>query len=114
MRSILIIFTFSCLIISCTTTKNLSNKQNNQKNISISTENDGSSYQKAIIINERGESKGVGAEYAWLRQNYPGYTSKGQSLTFDKKKPYDIITIVTAEGLEKEIYFDISKFYGKY
>ena len=114
MRKILTLFAFSCLIISCSTTKKLSNEQINQENISITNENDGSSFEKAIVINERSELKGVGAEYAWLRQNYPGYTSKGQSLTYNKKKPYDIITIVTADGLEKVIYFDISKFFGKY
>jgi len=113
MRNILVIFTISCLIIACSTTKRISNEQTNQNNISITTENDGSSYEKAIIINERSESKGVGAEYAWLRQNYPGYISKGQSLNFNEKKPYDIITILTAKGIEKKIYFDISKFFGK-
>ena len=27
---------------------------------------------------------------------------------------YDIITILTADGVEKEVYFDISRFFGKF
>jgi hypothetical protein len=28
--------------------------------------------------------------------------------------PYDIITIFTEDRVEKEVYFDISKFFGKF
>jgi hypothetical protein len=114
MKKILILFVFCILIVSCSTTKRASNVTTNQNNISITTENDGSSYDKAIVINEKNESDGVHAEYAWLKKKYPGYNSKGQSLSFYKKKPYDIISIVTSEGLEKNIYFNISNFYGKF
>ena len=77
-------------------------------------ERDGSSYEKAIIINERSEGKGVTAEYAWLKANYPGYKSMGQSLNHKDGKSYDIIRIKTSGGTEKSVYFDISNFFGKF
>lgn len=104
----------SSLLASCSTTKRLSNETATQENTSNLSANDGSSYEKAIIINAKNESEGVSAEYAWLRQHYKGYSSKGQSLNFYEKKPYDVITILTVDGIEKKIYFDISKFYGKF
>jgi len=76
-------------------------------------ERDGSSYEKAIIIQEKSEGKGVNAEYTWLRENYPGYKTMGQSLNHHEGKPYDIIRIKTSGGTEKSIYFDISHFFGK-
>jgi hypothetical protein len=66
------------------------------------------------IIKEKNETKGIKAEYEWLRKNYPGYEAKKQALIVQKKTPYDVITIVTENGEEKSIYFDISNFYGKY
>lgn len=102
-----------CLITSCSTTKKVPNETINQKNIDILNEKDGLSYENAIVINEKSESSGVDAEYAWVRQNYPGYETKGQSLKIHKKKAYDIITIVNVDGKEMTLYFDISSFYGK-
>jgi hypothetical protein len=75
---------------------------------------DGSSFENAVIIQETTESKGVDAEYKWLRDNFPGYKSGGQSLDDYKGKPFDIITITTSDGKEKSIYFDISGFFGKF
>lgn len=78
--------------------------------------NDGSTEQKAVVINETSETTGVDAEYAWLRKHYPGYTFEGQHLIMDKKDghPYDLIDIKTAEGKKVSVYFDISKFFGKF
>ncbi|SRR6266542_2662937 len=112
MKKLLILFFISSLLISCSTTKKLTN-ETARENISNSSGNDGTSYEKAIIINEKSEQKGIDAEYAWLRQNYPGSRLVRQALNFNKEKPYDILTILSAEGVEKKIYFDISKFYGK-
>lgn len=101
------------VMLSCSPAKKVANNANGSGTVSVS-DRDGSSFEKAIIINDRNETSGVAAEYAWLRKNYPGYRSKGQSLNFNNKKPYDLITIQTAEGVEKVIYFDISKFFGKF
>ena len=87
-------------------------QQSNDTNSKI--ENTGLSYQNAVIISEKTETSGVKAEYRWLEENYPGYRMIQQSLNFHDKKPYDILKIKTAEGKIKEIYFDISSFYGKF
>ena len=62
---------------------------------------------------ETNEMAGISAEYAWLKEHYPGYESLGQALLQDGKKPYDRIKIRTSSGQEKEVYFDISHFFGK-
>ncbi len=77
-------------------------------------ESTGLSYQGAVVIQKKTETLGVKAEYRWLEDNYPGYKMIQQSLNFHNKKPYDILKIKTANGKTKEIYFDISNFYGKF
>ncbi len=78
------------------------------------SEQDGSSFEKAVVIKDKSETTGVSAEYTWLREHYPGYKSLGQSLLYKGKKPYDKLSIQTADGEKKEIYFDISNFFGKF
>ena len=104
-----------CLIVlaSCSTTKKTTDNTSGQEQSSTSPR-DGSSFDRAIMIKEKREGPGVDAEYDWLRLHFPEYQSEGQSLTFDKKKAYDIIRIKTKEGEDKRIYFDISGFYGKF
>jgi hypothetical protein len=75
---------------------------------------DGTSFAKAIVIGEKSETSGVAAEYQWIRQHYPGSKNGGQALTYDKGKPYDVLTITTAGGEKKDVYFDISRFFGKF
>jgi len=86
MKRIVLFLLISGLIISCSTTKRLS-RETKEDNVTVSSGNDASSYENAIVINEKSESVGV---------------------------TYDIITILTADGVEKEVYFDISKFFGKF
>jgi len=76
-------------------------------------ERDGSSYEKAIIIQDSTESAGIKAEYKWLNEHYPGYKMKKQSLSFYKGKAYDILQF-KYKGKKKKIYFDISNFFGKW
>jgi len=75
-------------------------------------ENDGLSFEKAVVIYERREVRGVRAEYTWLRKNYPGYRIEGHRYTFYNNRPYDIITIKTKEGETIDFYFNIFAFYG--
>ena len=70
-------------------------------------EKDGSSFEKAVTVNT------ISEEYEWLGQYFPGYKFILQSLLFDKKQPYDVLEIVTIDGETLNIYFNISKFYGK-
>lgn len=114
MRKLIALIVLASLINSCSPTREISNETNNQIKTSEQIEKDGSSYDKAIVIKDKSESTGVRAEYAWLSKNYPGYQLKMQSLLFQNNKPYDKIKIVTASGEEKNIYFDISNFFGKF
>ncbi len=57
---------------------------------------------------------GVNEEYAWLRKNYPGYKSQGQTLINKNKRIYDKLKITTADGDIKEFYFDITNCFGKF
>ncbi|MBX7205154.1 MAG: hypothetical protein K1X81_07000 [Bacteroidia bacterium] len=101
-----------CLMLgaaSCKTTRPTSTNI-----ISGNDSQDGSSYAKAIVINEKSESKGVDAEYTWLRLHYPGCKVERQALVFENKKPYDLLYIITREGEKKTVYFDISNFFGKF
>lgn len=70
-------------------------------------ERDGSSVEKAVI------AESVPWEYDWLNQYYPGYEFHMQSLRFIDNKPYDVLNITTAQGKKKDVYFDISGFFGK-
>ena len=58
--------------------------------------------------------EGIAKENEWLDVHYPGHQKRGQALAYHDGKPYDIIYIVTADGEEKEVYFDISSFYGQW
>jgi hypothetical protein len=73
---------------------------------------DGSSPEKAIVIQETTDREGVKAEYAWLNSHYPGCKMMKQTLVSGKGKHYDVLHIKTADGQEKDVFFDISKFYG--
>ncbi|MCX6271894.1 MAG: hypothetical protein NTU44_11860 [Bacteroidetes bacterium] len=106
---LIIFFVFS----SCTTSKKMTANQSS----GINTESrgrEGSSFENPVVLKEKDETTGVAAEYEWLRNHYPGYTTGKQTLSVHKKKPYDIISIRTTEGKEIEVYFDISNFYGKF
>ena len=75
---------------------------------------DGSSFDKAIIIADTTESAGISAEYRWLDYHYPGCKTGSQSLSYHNKKPFDILYIKTKNKESKEVYFDISNYFGKW
>ena len=100
---------------ACSTTKHTAGSANNPTTAITPpiAGADGSSFEKAIVIQETSETTGGAAEYKWLRENYPGYKMGMQSLVTHDKKPYDILAITTADGVEKKVYFDISNYFGK-
>jgi hypothetical protein len=100
--------------VSCTSTKNTISKDIEQSHTVKNSQQDGSSYENAIVINKTSSSEGIEAEYAYLRKHYPGYKLIRQSLQSHNNKPYDVLEIKTAEGEEIKVYFDISNFYGKW
>jgi hypothetical protein len=98
----IILATIVLLAVACSTSKHPGG------------ERDGSSAEKAIVIRANSENEGVGEEYTWLKKQYPGYTRKEQALVPMSRKTYDVLTITTADGVEKVIYFDITGFFGKF
>jgi len=84
------------IITSCSATKNIEG-----------TIRDGSSFEKAIIV------KSIAEEYEYVGKVCADCQVLGQSLVFEKKKPYDILKLKKSDGEEVSYYFDISKFYGK-
>lgn len=78
------------------------------------SQQDGLSYKAAVFVPEKSESTGPHWEYEWIKAHYSNYKVKLQALTFQGKRPYDIITIQLADGTTKDIYFDIANYYGKF
>lgn len=79
----------------------------------LTSQGDGSSADLAVDLSAaRTEFEGIQAEKVWLNQHYPGARVKSQSLIAGKKM-MDLLTIVLPSGEEREVYFDISSFFGK-
>jgi hypothetical protein len=102
-------------ISSCSTSKKTASSSVESKEVVKSkSENDGSTIEKAIVIKASDESTGVRAEYVMLGKMYPNFKMKSQGTTSKGSKNYDIMSIITADGTQKVIYFDITKFFGKF
>ena len=114
MKQLFISLSVAAIVLTgCTATKSASGDIGTKEVLPAGA--DGSSPEKAIVIQEKTEGAGVDAEYAWLKKYYPGYTFIGQTLDFSKDgRPYDVMHIKTAEGKKKDVYFDISNYYGKW
>jgi uncharacterized protein YcfL len=123
MKKLFILLSSVCLLAACSSSKKTTKTATDNTvstvpittppPVSIKTEKDGSTFDKAIFINETTETKGIDAEYAWIKNHYSGYSINGQALKMNGSKPYDVINISTAEGKKLDLYFDISNFYGK-
>ena len=102
------------LLSACTTTAPSSTPHKREANPAAATvTSDGLSYDTAIVIHEKDEGTGVKAEYVWIRANLPGFRPAGQSLQFHNGKSYDIIHVESASDEKRDVYFDISEFFGK-
>ncbi len=108
---------FALLIVfftSCSSTKNTDSVSVSEETSVVKSENDGSSYEKAIIIKAKDEMTGVNKVYSKLKELYPGYKLISQGSGSKNGKHYDTMKIVTSDGEEKSVYFDITSFYGKF
>jgi len=76
---------------------------------------DGSSKEKAIIIHGvYTEWEGVDAEYDYMERKYGDFEIESQTFLDEGDKKYDNININYAlNGKKKEIWFDITSFYGR-
>ena len=55
----------------------------------------------------------IEAEYAWIHKNLPGAQVVSQALGSCEGKPVDILTVELPGGGTREVYFDISSFFGR-
>jgi len=77
------------------------------------TTHDGSTPELAVDLSTaRNEMDGMLAQKAWLDEHYPGARVKSQSLIMGRKV-MDLLTLELPSGEEKDVYFDISSYFGK-
>lgn len=80
---------------------------------SVRQKADGSSMARAVKIYENDTMRGIAAENAWLAEHLPQYRKTGQALLQDKAGIYDKITLQSPSGDTREVYFEISEFFGR-
>jgi putative salt-induced outer membrane protein YdiY len=116
MKYYFIILSAAVVLSACSATKKtVTTVSNKPASVTASTyEPDGSSYEKAIVVNAKGEMEGIRAEHTWLKKNYPGYKMIQQSSGSNNKKQYDSMKFTAADGKVVTIYFDITNFFGKF
>ena len=74
---------------------------------------DGSSVESAVVIYADSGMDGTASVYQRVRSNYPGWQVKRQALIGRSGRRYDRLTIVSPSGQEKDIYFDVTRYFGK-
>ena len=78
---------------------------------------DGSTIEKAVVINATSTSIGVLAEYEYVSSIYgqqnADWTMVRQSLTVHVGNNYDVLLIKLNRGEDKSVCFDITHFFGK-
>lgn len=71
----------------------------------------------ALSVNAPDEKSGVLAEKKWIKDYFPDFHNSLQTLRYysvdDRQIPYDYF-LLESDNSRKELYFDISSFYGKY
>jgi len=98
MRALLILFTWTALCVA------------GEPSREAATVRDGSSYEKAVIINAP-LSKYVDLEWKWIAQHYPGAQMvPGESATSVDRtgRWFAAVSFTTAQGKPKTVYFDIT------
>jgi len=75
------------------------------------------SKEAIIIVGAKDELEGIDGEYIWLEEKYGeqdfGWELIDQQSIDEGDKKYDILKIKFLNGEEREVWFDITDFYGK-
>ncbi len=74
---------------------------------------DGSSRERAVVIKAPSETAGIAQEGQWLQEHFPRFVKRGQSLIVSEGRSYDLVKI-EVDGGTREIWFDITGFFGKW
>lgn len=109
MRTLHLLFIVAALATACASTRHTSSVTDDATTATGNTnERDGTSFQQAIVVNS------VREEYEWVRERYPEAQMRQQLLSKHGSRYYDILTFTMPDGTDKNFYFDIHKFYGKF
>lgn len=79
----------------------------------------GESMSDAVIITgARSHYESVMAEYEYIKQRYLNkgmkYTIEEQGVLRDRKRYYDVVKMIFADGSKKIIFFDITESHDKF
>ncbi len=74
----------------------------------------GSSREKAVIIlGANNEREGVDVEYKYIEGKVGYFEIESQTFLDEGDKKYDVMNVIGPTGNKKELWFDITDFYGK-
>ena len=59
------------------------------------------------------EDQGVDREYQWIFEHYGKFRKTGVGLATVEQRKFDVVRVAFPDGTEKEIFFDITSFFGK-
>ncbi|MCI5043616.1 MAG: hypothetical protein MRY72_02870 [Aquisalinus sp.] len=68
---------------------------------------------RVIPIIARNTAEGIAKEDQWIARNYPGSQTIARRLTQCNGKQAEVITLRDRNGLDAQVTFDISSFFGK-
>ena len=75
----------------------------------------GSTKEKAIrIVGADTELKGIDAEFNYIERKVGYFEIESQAFLDEGTKKYDRMKVVGITGKKKELWFDITDYYGKY
>ena len=74
---------------------------------------DGLTMSTAVEIRTRSDTDGGILIKDWIRANYPGYTIQYQELIEERDHAYNMITIISPDNTQKNVYFDVSMYYRR-
>jgi|GEM_PF-1028782 len=104
------------LLLICTANEGFCSEKGESRGklSSIQISGSGSSADDPIAIQGASNSKeGVRIEYTILAKRFPKSSQVSQHLIHHKNRPMDVIRIRLANGTERDVFFDVSNFFGK-
>ncbi len=74
---------------------------------------DGSSIEQAVTVMADSEQAGVQREMEWIFARYGKFRKTGVGLATVEQRKFDAVRVELADHSEREIFFDITSFFGK-
>ena len=114
MKTVNLLFVVIILLGACASPKKTTTKDASPAVTHTDLLKGGTSFSNAVVIMVESEREGLNEEYKWLSNNYPGYGLIRRTHVKRSSGQYDIIRIKTQHGQVKDIYFDSTRFLGKF